>query len=147
MSASQSPTRTLLDCMRLGLRVFTTEKGAWVGRCRRRMAMVFISHSSRQDDFAAKVRSQVQARLEGLNWDVRVDMDALKGGDDWRSVIYHWLAQCDAAVVLLGRGAIQSSPWVRREVNILLWRRALGSPLTVVPALLGDVRSAEVQEA
>jgi hypothetical protein len=111
------------------------------------MAMVFISHSSRQDEFAAKVRRRVQARLQDLRWVVRTDMDALKGGDEWRSVIYHWLAECDAAVVLLGRRALESSPWVRREVNILLWRRALGSPLTIVPALLGDVRSAEVQKA
>jgi hypothetical protein len=110
------------------------------------MAMAFISHSSRQDEFAAKVRERVQTRLKGLGWDVRADMDALKGGEEWRSVLYHWLADCDAVVVLLGGRALES-PWVRREVNILLWRRALGSPLTIVPALLGDIRSAEVRKA
>jgi hypothetical protein len=65
------------------------------------MATVFISHSSRQEEFAANVRQRVHSRLQELGWKVRVDMGPLKGGDEWGSVIHHWLAECDAAVVLL----------------------------------------------
>ena len=67
-----------------------------------------------------------------------VDMDRLKPGDDWCVVLYQWLAMCDAAVVLFGRKAL-ASPWVRREVDILLWRHALSPSFRVVPALLGGV--------
>ena len=69
--------------------------------------------------------------------------DVLKGGDDWRGVLYSWIADCDAAVILIGRKAAEST-WVKREVNYLLWRRALGSTLTIIPVLLSDWTIADV---
>jgi hypothetical protein len=70
----------------------------------------------------------------------------LKPGQEWASVLYQRLARCDAAVVLLSPQAL-ASPWVRREVNILLWRRALGAPLHIVPALLEGLGSTALQDA
>lgn len=105
---------------------------------------VFISHSSRDDPFAGMVREAVKLRLAGH--EVLVDMDELRPGDEWRAVLYHWLAECHAAVVLLNREALASS-WVRREVNILLWRRALGYPLKVVPAIIGDLATQDIRQA
>ena len=64
----------------------------------------------------------------------------------WKSILYNWLADCDAAIVIIGRNAIESR-WVRREVNLLLWRRALGSPISIIPILLADVRSADVRNS
>ena len=108
------------------------------------MPMVFISHSS--EPGAVPVREEVQHQLEERGWEVRVDVDALRGGDEWKSVLYNWLADCDAAVVIIGHNAIES-PWVRREVNLLLWRYALGSPLTIVPVLLPDISSYDVKNS
>ena len=105
---------------------------------------VLISHSSRDDPFAGQVREAVKARLPGL--EVLVDMDGLGPGDEWRAILYHWLAECHAAVVLLNSKAMASS-WVHREVNILLWRRALGYPLKIVPAILGDFSQQDIQDA
>jgi hypothetical protein len=105
---------------------------------------IFISHSSRVDPFAGLVREAVKLRLDGH--EVLVDTDELRPGDEWRAVLYHWLAECHAAVVLLNREAL-ASPWVRREVNILLWRRALRSPLKVVPAIIGDLREQDIERA
>ena len=105
---------------------------------------VFISHSSREDPFAADVCNSVKKQLQG--YDVLVDMDALQPGDDWSCVIYHWLAECHAAAILLNRKAL-TSPWVRREINILLWRRALGAPIRIVPAILGDLTTKDVENA
>jgi hypothetical protein len=105
---------------------------------------VLISHSSRNDPFAGLVREAVKVRLPGL--EILVDMDELRPGDEWRAILYHWLAECHAAVVLLNREAMASS-WVRREVNILLWRRALGYPLKIVPAILGDFSEKNIQDA
>ncbi|GGV21324.1 hypothetical protein GCM10010260_71930 [Streptomyces filipinensis] len=110
------------------------------------MVMVFISHSSRGDANANAVRQAVQAALEEKGWTVKVDMDALQPGDDWRSVLYHWVAECDAAVILLSSAAMKST-WVRREANFLLWRRALGSPVTLIPVLLQDIAPADVRRS
>ncbi|MFJ8108499.1 toll/interleukin-1 receptor domain-containing protein [Streptomyces sp. NPDC096132] len=110
------------------------------------MVMLFISHSSRGDANANAVRQAVQAAAEKSCWSVKVDMDALEPGDEWRSVIYHWVADCDAAVILLSAAAMKST-WVRREVNLLLWRRALGSPVTIIPVLLEDISPPEVRRS
>lgn len=109
------------------------------------MVKVFVSHSSAHDQYAERVRADVCAGLAKKNYDRLVD-DALQGGDEWRSLLYHWLADCQGAVLLLNRAALDSN-WVRREVNLLLWRRALGSAVHIVPALLGDVSSNDVKKA
>lgn len=96
---------------------------------------VFLSHSTKGDDDAATMRRHLESELQARGWQVLVDEDGLRGGEEWRSVLYHWIADCDAAVVLMSDKAL-NSPWVRREINLLLWRRALGSPLTIVPAEL-----------
>ncbi len=108
------------------------------------MAMVFVSHSSRQDEKAAWVRERLRERLTAMNWDVKVDTDALQGGVEWRGQLYGWLADCDAAVILLNKDALESS-WVHREAHILMWRRSLGARLTVVPVLLPDVEIKEIR--
>lgn len=108
------------------------------------MVKVFISHSSRADPFAGQVRQAVADGLRGH--EVLVDMDVLQPGDEWASVLYHWLAECHAAVILVNQEALRST-WVRREVNILLWRRALGYPLKLVPAIIGDLSQKDVSDA
>src|SRR5664280_1955314 len=110
------------------------------------MPTVFISHSSITDLNAADVRKHLKQELEHRGWAVRVDIDELKGGEEWTGVLYHWLADCDAAVVLLGQTAINSK-WVLREVTLLLWRMALNSPVAVVPVLLADITSADVRNS
>ena len=107
------------------------------------MTKIFISHSSKADPFADQVREAVTEGLRG--YELLIDRDALRPGDEWRSVLYHWLAECHAAVVLLNQEALEST-WVRREVNILLWRRALGYPLKLVPAILGDLSTKDVRD-
>jgi hypothetical protein len=110
------------------------------------MAKIFISHSSTADPFAGQVRAAVAAGLRRRRHEVLVDMDALQPGDEWASVIYHWLAECHAAVVLVNEEALRST-WVRREVNILLWRRALGYPLKLVPAITGHLSPKDIGNA
>lgn len=105
---------------------------------------VFISHSTRADPFASDVRKAVRNGLQGHQ--VFVDMDVLRPGDEWRAVLYQWLAECHAAVVLVNREALTSA-WVKREVSILLWRRALGVPLTIVTVIIGDLRTQDLRDA
>lgn len=37
------------------------------------------------------------------------------------------------------------SPWVRREIDLLLWRRALGSSVLIIPVLLDGLQREKVR--
>jgi hypothetical protein len=110
------------------------------------MPMVFISHSSREDAFAQRVCAELQAAIRQRQWEPFIDVTAFQGGEEWQGILYSKLEECDAAIILLGRAAMES-PWVRREVFMLLWRRALGSPVTLLPVLLGDVTMDEIKRS
>ncbi|WP_327065449.1 toll/interleukin-1 receptor domain-containing protein [Kitasatospora sp. NBC_01302] len=109
------------------------------------MAQIFISHSSKGDPLAGRLRDRLVEGLRARNHDVRVDVEALRPGQDWCPVLYTWLAECDAAIILFNEAALDSH-WVMREVNILMWRRALNPSLLVVPVLVGDVTSNDLRD-
>lgn len=136
----------LPSCSRGNRKNHASPRPPLAGRGLISVPQVFISHSTNHDPRSADVRKQVQRELEGRGWLVFVDNDALRGGEEWKDVLYRWLADCDAAVVFVSEKAL-ASPWVRREVSLLLWRRALGSPLTIVPVLLRDVSREQVEES
>jgi hypothetical protein len=109
------------------------------------MRMAFISHSDHDGTGnARRVAKAVRRQLLKQGWAVKLDMDDLLPGDAWCDQLYQYLVRCQAAVILLNRAALRSS-WVRREVNMLLWRKALGSPVTLIPVLLDGVTSAEIR--
>ncbi|MEU1045900.1 toll/interleukin-1 receptor domain-containing protein [Streptomyces sp. NPDC005897] len=110
------------------------------------MPTVFVSHSAKGDPIATAVQQSLVRGLRARNYAVRIDTDALRPGQDWCPLLFHWLGECDAAVVLLNAKALTSF-WVRREVNILMWRRALNPSFRVVPVLVGQVSSKDVQDA
>ncbi|MGW3917100.1 TIR domain-containing protein [Streptomyces sp. NPDC005070] len=110
------------------------------------MGDVFISHSARGDAFAMAVLKRIEAQLRQRNHTPLVDQSDIRPGDEWLPEIVHWLASCEAAVVLLNKEALKSS-WVQREVNILMWRRALGARLLVVPVLLDGLTTKAVKIA
>ncbi|MEU0204409.1 MULTISPECIES: toll/interleukin-1 receptor domain-containing protein [unclassified Streptomyces] len=110
------------------------------------MGDVFISHSARGDAFAMAVLQKIEEGLRGTSHTPLVDQSGIEPGDEWRPELVDWLARCDAAVVLLNEAALRSH-WVRREVNILMWRRALGAPLLVVPVLLDGLTTGAVKHA
>jgi len=115
---------------------------------------VFISHSAREPDAgpcggsgaAMEILTGVRDGLAARGFKPLVDQDDIPAGKEWHPEIVHWLARCDAAVVLLNDKALKSD-YVRREVNILMWRRALGAPLVVVPVLLDGLPTSAVRDA
>lgn len=113
------------------------------------MAITFISHSSAETDEdqanADSVRAELIKRLPDFGWQVFVD-DRLPAGMDWRSQLYQWLTDCDAAVVLVNRDGLQS-PWLRREFEILWYRRQAGSLHTIVPVLLKGITTRELRRS
>ncbi|MFJ6246901.1 MULTISPECIES: toll/interleukin-1 receptor domain-containing protein [unclassified Streptomyces] len=110
------------------------------------MGEVFISHSARGDASATDVLGKIVRELEAKGHTPLVDQSDIPPGEEWRAEVVDWLARCDAAVVLLNEKALRST-WVRREVNILMWRRALGAPLLVIPVLLEGLGTGAVKDA
>jgi hypothetical protein len=111
---------------------------------------VFISHSCKdlddptdQQRDAAEVRDAIAGRLKARGWDVLLDQTALKPGMPWRAQLNRWLGVCDAGVLILHPGVMESD-WVRKEAAILGWRRALGSGLLLTPVFLGGFTTSEL---
>lgn len=112
---------------------------------------VFISHSANRteepstQDFLDELLKRVR---EGADIEALVDQRSLRAGDEWCQRLYAWLGLCDAAVILLSPRAIkrESSTWVPREVNLLMWRKALDPSFLIIPVLVSGLRFNEIAE-
>ncbi len=109
---------------------------------------LFLSHSSRLDDVKHKYTdNDANWRLlhetceclktrYGDRIRILVDKDGLIPGDDWNRELNLWLAECQAAVVLVSRRALERSDWVAKEAAILGWRRALDPDFVLIPVTI-----------
>lgn len=105
---------------------------------------IFISHSSHQQETRERLRA-ICDRLTEQGFNVLVDYDVIKSGDQWRQRIHASLAECQAAAVLFDREALDS-PWVLKEATILAWRNSLEkNDFTLMPILLDDVNRNELK--
>jgi hypothetical protein len=112
---------------------------------------VFISHSANSveepatQDFLDTLCDKL-SEYPGI--DVLVDQRSLQAGDEWCQRLYAWMGLCDAAVVLLSPRAIrrESSTWVPREVNLLLWRKALDPDFLIIPTLVSGLEREDIAE-
>ncbi|HWJ41687.1 MAG TPA: toll/interleukin-1 receptor domain-containing protein [Candidatus Limnocylindrales bacterium] len=101
---------------------------------------VFISHSARDGD-ANAIRQAIRARLENdARYSVLMDDVTLDPGDAWRSRINLWLGSCDAAIVIVSKGAL-SSDYVAFELSVLGYRRwrerREGREFRIIPVFAG----------
>ena len=106
---------------------------------------VFISHSSK-DFFSIAVCDAVVKQLRAKNYQVIIDKDTIKPGDEWRLVLYHEIASCHAAVLLLSREAL-ASEWVKAEINILQALHSINPQIRLIPVQIGDVENDDVKAA
>ncbi len=109
---------------------------------------LFVSHSSRLDDVEHKYG------YDDANWcllretcdclkahygpaiRILVDRDGLIPGDDWNHELNLWLAECQAAIILVSRRAMEKSDWVAKEATILGWRKALDPKFELIPVTI-----------
>jgi hypothetical protein len=121
---------------------------------------LFVSHSSRLDevpqgagDKAANWRllGEICDALEARYGDsirILVDRDGLFPGDDWSRELNLWLAECQAAVILVSRRAMDQSHWVAKEAAILGWRKALDPEFTLIPVTIeGESQPSDLAQA
>jgi len=111
---------------------------------------LFISHSSLLDELDA------QGQPLQRNWDlmkgvcdelrnayggrieILVDIEGLLPAIEWRARLDDWLAECDAAVILFSKRAIEESDWVKFEAAVLRWRASRDAAFKLVPVVLPD---------
>lgn len=90
------------------------------------MLRLFVSHSSKTDvsrQLLQKLCNKLQANDNGCY--ILVDKSGdIYPSDDWDKRLDEWLAECDAAVILVTEAALKSW-WVLKEATILKWRWGL----------------------
>ncbi|MFF9051899.1 TIR domain-containing protein [Streptomyces erythrochromogenes] len=106
---------------------------------------VFICHAVKRGSRSEEVLFLVKKELEAKNLAVFVSQE-IEEGAPWHPTVMAAVADCRAAILLLDERALKSH-WVRREVNIIMWRWTLASHLTVYPVLLGVEESSELKKA
>src|SRR5450432_3729435 len=82
------------------------------------MNKLFISHSSRDDDFVRDLR----ATLADLGQDGWIDSRELRGGDPLWTEIQHAIEESSACAVVVSTDALQSK-WVGKELRHALAER------------------------
>ncbi len=134
------------------LRVFYCYRIRWLGNAvNRRRYRIFVSHSASHteepatQEFLDRLCEQLSASRD---IEVLVDQRNLRAGDEWCQRLYAWMGLCDASVVLLSPRAVkrENSSWVPREVNLLLWRKALDPGFVVIPVLVSGLERADIAE-
>lgn len=116
---------------------------------------LFISHSSLLDE------TDAQGRPLERNWDllrevcegfraiygkrieILVDIEGLLPSCDWRARLDDWLFDCDAAIILFSRRALDESDWVKFEASVLRWRASRDPAFRLVPVILPGESAAE----
>ncbi|MER5486263.1 toll/interleukin-1 receptor domain-containing protein [Streptomyces sp. NPDC002812] len=106
---------------------------------------IFISHGAGKDACVRAVLDNIVPRLVASGYEVFVDVEKLRAGDEWHEVLYREMYQCDAAIVLLGPETVAAPRWVRREAEVLVGRFKVGGLAAVLPGLVGDVTTAEAR--
>jgi len=120
---------------------------------------LFISHSSRLDDVPDRYTDKdvnwrlLQEVVDGLkarygeSIHILVDKDGLIPGDDWNRELNLWLAECQAAIILVAKRALERSDWVAKEAAILGWRKALDPDFTLIPVTIeGDSKESDLSQ-
>ncbi|MBK1649582.1 toll/interleukin-1 receptor domain-containing protein [Rhabdochromatium marinum] len=109
---------------------------------------LFISHSSRLDDVPHKYTDDdanwrlLRKTCDGLKErygdaiHILVDRDGLIPGDDWNRELNLWLAECQAAIILVSKRALEKSDWVAKEAAILGWRKVLNPNFILIPVTI-----------
>jgi hypothetical protein len=105
---------------------------------------VFISHSTSSDEQTARLRDAIAKGLEERHHTVLLDVRLQEPGRPWQLKLAKFLGECDAALVLVNEAALGSS-WVRRETNILHWRKTLHPGMVLVTVLVGGVTAGQLR--
>ncbi|MEW8627233.1 MAG: TIR domain-containing protein [Candidatus Thiodiazotropha sp.] len=115
---------------------------------------LFISHSSRLDDVAGaqdtdenwQLLREICNTLKAQQFDVETEIlvdQFIGSGKDWEKHLNLWLAECNAAIILYSKRALQQSDWVKKEAAILYWRWHVEKDFPLLPVFFDDETNIE----
>src|SRR6185295_1659441 len=99
----------------------------------RRIPKVFISYSSNDRAFAARLAHEIYER----GWQVWYDIWEVKVGDSLAQKIEEGITSSSFLIVLLSKTSVQSK-WVREEIDAAFVRQLEEQSIKILPALLED---------
>lgn len=121
---------------------------------------LFISHSSNLDEIDAQgcplgknwelLRETCKAIRDhyGNRVEILVDYEGLTPASEWRARLDDWLGECDAAIILFSKRALEDSLWVKFEASILRWRSSRDPAFILLPVLLeGESNPKDLEES
>lgn len=82
---------------------------------------IFISHSSKDIKFAEKIKSY----LEKKNFEIWLDVERLRIGDNLPKEIREGIRKCDFFLVLISQNSLQSK-WVEKEITLASYNEFKG---------------------
>jgi hypothetical protein len=103
---------------------------------------VFISHAS-PSGRERQIYNTLVDMLESRGFEVLGDQRLLPGSK-WEAQLEDWLNTCDAAVLLIGHSALNSSR-IQQEIEVLQRRRRQSPELTAIWAIVDNVPEDEVR--
>jgi TIR domain len=98
---------------------------------------LFFSHSTQKGSAERDSLMQLAAALE-TDYEILLDRKTLKPGEYWRSTINTWLANCDAAIILVHSESVASA-FCQYEWAVLSHRRSIQNNFLIIPIYLGSI--------
>jgi hypothetical protein len=108
---------------------------------------IFISHSSQDRNLTeAVVKALSPPSANHPGFDILVDKDCLKAGQEWPVQLHAMMAYAHAGLLLFTRAAMDRPDWIRKEAYILTWRRSLDPKFKVFYVYLDDVTEQDLTD-
>ncbi len=99
---------------------------------------IFISHSTQSDESLAFLEKLYNALADVNCLEILVDLKKLSPGDKWHAQINEWMYECDAAIILLTKDALESG-WVQDEATVVAVKDRNEPDFKLIPVILNTV--------
>jgi len=110
--------------------------------------MIFVSHSTRDDDAESHAAlALIQRELTATGYMPIIDHNELRVSEPFDERLRDIVMRSHGMIVVVSHSAL-CSDWVRREVDMVMGRRITAEPsLPIIPLLLSDVRISDLQRS
>ena len=108
-------------------------------------ARIFISHSTKTGRAQTYLKC-IERRIKAdPRFELLLDVEGLKPGDDWRHKIFKWMDEADGAVIVISKEALQSN-FVPIELSILSFRHCRDVHFALIVVMMPDVDAKDLEQ-
>lgn len=102
------------------------------------IAKIFISHSTKTAEAEAYLDALETTLKQDPRFELLLDRNGLRPGDDWRDRLWEWMDEAHAAILLLSKDVFESK-FVPIELAILSYRHYRKQNFPLIIVLVGEV--------